>query len=115
MNFSKSPIILVSFIEVLLFPALDIADRQTDRQTDSQTAPFIYTSMQLWPLATLLAKPNFSGLWSQNCLKDGHVLWKYMSFRMTCPMSAYVLVECMSSGWHILLYVLFYGMAFLTG
>ena len=26
-------------------------------------------------LAALLARPTFGGLWSQNCLKEGHVLW----------------------------------------
>ena len=30
--------------------------------------------MQLRPSATLLSRPTFGGLWSQNCLKDGHVL-----------------------------------------
>ena len=55
----------------------------------------------------------------------GHDFLDYMSFRMTCIMIAYVLkevmlycrkfimgghalVECMSSGWHILQYVVFY-------
>ena len=43
----------------------------------SALVPFsniIQTSTQLWPLAALLARPTFSGLWSQNYLKDGHVL-----------------------------------------
>ena len=51
----------------------------------------------------------------------GHVFLDHMSFRMTCIMIAYVLrevmlccrkclmggQECMSSGWHILQYVIF--------
>ena len=55
----------------------------------------------------------------------GHYFLDHMPFRMTCVMIAYVLreirlcckkclmggyvlVECMSSGWHILQYVVFY-------
>ena len=55
----------------------------------------------------------------------GHDFLNYMSFRMTCIMIAYVLrevmlcsrkslmgchvlVECMSSAWHILQYIVFY-------
>ena len=55
----------------------------------------------------------------------GHDFLDYMSFRMTCIMIAFVLrevmlccrkslmeyqvlVECMSSGWHILQFVVFY-------
>ena len=92
---------------------------------------------QLLPLAALLAKLTFGGLWSRNCLKEEHILWKnffldYMSFRMTCLMRAYiwrevmlgrrkylmgsiVLVECMSSGWHIFQYVVFYWKTCHTG
>ena len=29
----------------------------------------IYTSMQFWPSAALLARPTLGRLWSQNCLK----------------------------------------------
>ena len=34
---------------------------------------------------------------------------------MKCLMGGHVLVECMSSGWHILQYVVFYRKACLTG
>ena len=63
---------------------------------------------------------------------DGHVFLEYMSFRMTCPMRAYVfwevilcirkcfvgghvLVECLSSGRYILQYIVFYLKTFFTG
>ena len=41
-------------------------------------------SMQLRPLAALLARPTFSGLWSQNCLKKEHVFWEDVIFWITC-------------------------------
>ena len=61
----------------------------------------------------------------KNCLMGGHDILDYMSFRMTCIiiacvlrmvmlccrkclMRCHVLVECMSSEWHILQYVVFY-------
>ena len=63
--------------------------------------------------------------YERTCLMRGHHFLDYMSFRMTCIMIAYVLrevmlcyrkcligchvlVESMSSGWHILQYVVFY-------
>ena len=41
------------------------------------------TSTQLRPSAALLTR--FGGLWSQNCLKEGHVLWVDIFFCSLCP------------------------------
>ena len=56
-------------------------------------AVIILISNQLHPSTALLARPTFGGLWSQYCLKDGHVLWEYMSFRMT-----FLLKACLKGG-----------------
>ena len=85
-----------------------------------------FTSTQLGPLAALFARLTFGGLWSQNCVKEahlmgGHVFLEYMSFRMTCFMSAYVLREVMYcrrkclAVCDILLEYMFYRRAYLTG
>ena len=56
----------------------------------------IVTSMQFLPLATFLAMPTYGGLWSQRTrLMGGHDFLDYLSFRMTCIMIAFVLVEVM--------------------
>ena len=49
------------------------------------------------------------GLWSQNYLKKEHVfvLKEVMLCCRKCLMGCHVLVECMSSGWHILQYAVF--------
>ena len=52
--------------------------------------------MHLRPLAALLARPTFSGLWSGNCLSGAYVLREDMFI------GGHVLQECMCSGWHIL-------------
>ena len=63
--------------------------------------------MQSLPLAVLLARSTFGGLWSRNCHKGGHGLWS------TCPTGGlvlqldmyywrHVLREDMSRGVHVL-------------
>ena len=48
------------------------------RRPNSNLTIIIYTSAQLRPSLQCLARPTFGGLWSQNCLKEGHVLWVNM-------------------------------------
>ena len=74
-------------------------------------------STQLQPLAALLARPTYDGLWSQIFLGEymscGRTCFlKYMSFRITgtmgrfalgksCFLGGHVLQECTSFVWHI--------------
>ena len=72
------------------------------------------TSTQLQPSATLLARPTFGGLWSQNCLKKEHVSWKDMIFWIICLEGGHAFLYEMSYGKSCIGGVHAFRMAYLT-
>ena len=63
----------------------------------------------------MLARPTLGGggCGHKIVLRMNMSYWEYMSFRMTCLMTAYILVECLSLGWHICYMFCFTGRHFL--
>ena len=53
------------------------------------------------PLAALLGRPQFGGLWSQNCLNKEHVLGESMFYSTVSLTGGHVSWENMFSGGHI--------------
>ena len=63
----------------------------------------------------MLARPTFGGLWSQNCLKDEHVLLGVHVFQDDVSYDSIHLGGVLVIRMAYLLYVLFYWKTFLTG